>query len=101
MIILLTVLKVCVSKSVSVQFCMSLFVYTACVLSVCPISESGMSQDIVNPDDQHSDPVLHVLRAQGTFTQSHSDSVVVRQQSLLNVRPNVWYNEVIIIIPKI
>lgn len=35
---------------------------------VCAISEPGMSQDIVNPDDQHCDPVLHVLHAQGAFS---------------------------------
>ncbi len=34
-----------------------------------------MCQDIVNPDDQHCDPVLHVLHAQGVFTQSDLDSL--------------------------
>lgn len=32
-----------------------------------------MYQDIVNPDDQHCDPVLHVLHAHGAFTQSDLD----------------------------
>ena len=32
-----------------------------------------MSRDIANPNDQHRDPVLHVLPAPGTLTQSDLD----------------------------
>lgn len=41
--------------------------------SVCANGESGMFQDIVNPDDQHCDPVLHVLNAKVLFV---SDNVL-------------------------
>lgn len=41
--------------------------------SVCGISESGISQNIVNPDDQLCVPVLHVLHAQCVFTQGDTE----------------------------